>query len=680
MSGQNRNNQNGPNGRPPVKNQFLKAAALAAALFIGFNMVSGGDDRDNSPEAPPAPTSTSSITYNQYQDKLRSGNAERVVTQQQGNDKVIFIEMNDGSTYSTIAMDDPNFMRDIENAGVETARAPTAPPPQPNKMFQMLLAFGPIALIIGLVVWKMKQGGGMGAGRGGPGGVGNSKAKLQMQDANLPTFDDVAGIEEAKEDLQELVDFLRNPRKFQHLGGKMPTGVLMVGPPGTGKTLTAKAVAGEAQVPFFTTSGSEFVEMYVGVGASRVRDLFAQAKKNAPCIIFIDEIDAVGRHRGSGMGGGNDEREQTLNQLLVEMDGFEENTGVIVIAATNRPDVLDNALKRPGRFDREVTVGLPDLEGRDKILKVHIKKIALDRSVDTKVIARGTPGFSGADLANLVNEAALLAARRNHKTVTMDDFEGAKDKIMMGAERRTLAMTAEDRKLTAYHEAGHAIVSYFEDGCDPIHKATIIPRGGALGMVVSLPERDQVSMSKKQLLSRLAMAYGGRVAEGDTFGEDNITTGASGDIQYASQIARRMVTEWGFSEKLGKVLYGNPQQGTVNKPYSESTEKIIDQEVKRLTDEAEEKARKIITDNHDAFVRLAETLLEYETLTGDEVGQVIRGETLERKPGEETHSKAANNNQPAPTTSVPPTVAEEPEEDFHEETPIWPPRPPTGPA
>ncbi len=472
--------------------------------------------------------------------------------------------------------------------------------------------------------------------QGGPGGIfgyGKSRARLLTEDNVKVTFQDVAGIDEAKEELEEIVDFLRSPAVFSRLGGKIPKGALLIGPPGTGKTLLAKAIAGEANVPFYTISGSDFVEMFVGVGASRVRDMFQQAKKNAPCIVFIDEIDAVGRSRGIGIGGGNDEREQTLNQLLVEMDGFEMNDGVVIIAATNRPDVLDKALLRPGRFDRQIVVPPPDIVGREKILQVHARKVALGSDVDLKVIARGTPGFSGADLANLVNEAALIAARIRRNFVSMVDFENAKDKVMMGSERRSMVMTDDEKRLTAYHEAGHAVVGLNVPQHDPIHKATIIPRGRALGLVLSLPERDQLTVTITKFKSKIAMAMGGRVAEEIIFGEENITSGAASDIQQATQLARAMVTQYGMSDKLGKIDYSTEQDtylGKMNsgRSISPETQEIIDAEVRKLVDEGYQKAKNILTDKRQDLERLAEGLLEFETLTGEEIHRVIAG----RKP------------------------------------------------
>ncbi len=507
------------------------------------------------------------------------------------------------------------------NIQVQSAQAPA--------WWAVLSGLLPILLMVGVWLFFMRQM--QGAGRGAM-GFGKSKARLLTENKNRVTFDDVAGVDEAKEELQEVVEFLKDPAKFQRLGGKIPKGALLVGPPGTGKTLIARAVAGEAGVPFFSISGSDFVEMFVGVGASRVRDMFEQAKKNAPCIIFIDEIDAVGRHRGAGLGGGNDEREQTLNQLLVEMDGFEANEGIILIAATNRPDVLDPALLRPGRFDRQVVVPNPDINGREKILRVHMKNVPLAADVDVKTISRGTPGFSGADLANLVNEAALMAARRNRRMVTMRDFEDAKDKVMMGAERKSMVMTEDEKKMTAYHEGGHALVALSVPNTDPVHKATIIPRGRALGMVMQLPERDKLSMSYEQMTSRLAILFGGRVAEEIIFGKEKVTSGASSDISQATKLARAMVMKWGYSDKLGFVEYGENQdevflgmsvQRTQN--ISEETSKIIDAEIKRLTQAGYEEAKRILTERLDDLHTLAKALLEYETLSGEEIVNVLKG-------------------------------------------------------
>jgi len=503
-----------------------------------------------------------------------------------------------------------------------------------RSVFDILIAWFPFLLLIGVWIFFMRQ---MQGGGGKAMGFGKSRAKLLTEKFGRVTFDDVAGIDEAKVELEEVVDFLRDPQKFQRLGGKIPKGCLLVGPPGTGKTLLARAIAGEANVPFFTISGSDFVEMFVGVGASRVRDMFEQGKKNAPCIIFIDEIDAVGRHRGAGLGGGNDEREQTLNQLLVEMDGFEANEGVILIAATNRPDVLDPALLRPGRFDRQVTVPNPDILGREKILKVHLRKVPLAPDVNAKTIARGTPGFSGADLANLVNESALLAARKNRRVVTMQDLEDAKDKVLMGTERRSMVMSDEEKKLTAYHEAGHALVGIHSAKHDPLHKVTIIPRGRALGVTMSLPEKDRYGWSIVELKSRLASLYGGRVAEELIFGAENVTTGAGHDIQQATNMARAMVTEYGMSEKLGPLRYTDNQQEvflghsvTQHKSVSDATAKLIDEEVRVLIDEAEGNARRILTEHLKGLHALAEALLEYETLAAVEVDAILRGESIVR--------------------------------------------------
>ncbi|MEQ9436801.1 ATP-dependent zinc metalloprotease FtsH [Hyphomonas sp.] len=499
-----------------------------------------------------------------------------------------------------------------------------------NNFASLLFSILPILLIVGFVFFMMRQMQG-GGGRGAM-SFGKSRARLLTEKHGRVTFDDVAGVDEAKEELQEIVEFLQDPSKFQRLGGKIPKGALLVGPPGTGKTLLARAVAGEAGVPFFTISGSDFVEMFVGVGASRVRDMFEQAKRSAPCIIFIDEIDAVGRSRGAGLGGGNDEREQTLNQLLVEMDGFEANEGIILVAATNRPDVLDPALLRPGRFDRQITVGNPDIIGREKILRVHMRNVPLAKDVETKTIARGTPGFSGADLANLVNEAALLAARRGKRVVAMAEFEDAKDKVLMGPERRSMVMSEKEKELTAWHEAGHAVVAMKVPSADPVHKATIIPRGRALGMVMQLPEDDKLSMSKIEMTSRLAIMMGGRVAEELKFGEDNVTAGAASDIQQATRLARAMVTRWGFADNIGPVDYGSDQgdvflgqQLMQSSHVSEDTSRKIEEEVRKLIQTGMDEARRIMTDSRDQWEAIANGLLEYETLTGDEISELLKG-------------------------------------------------------
>lgn len=537
----------------------------------------------------------------------------------------------DGKRFYTYAPFDPNMVEMLRKNDVKVTAQPEDT--TSNTLWGVLISWFPMILLIGVWIFFMRQAN---SGNNKAMSFGKSRARL-IENTKKVTFKDVAGADEAKQELEEIIDFLKDPDKFQRLGGKIPKGVLMVGPPGTGKTLLAKAVAGEADVPFFSISGSDFVEMFVGVGASRVRDMFAQAKKNAPCLLFIDEIDAVGRHRGAGLGGGNDEREQTLNQLLVEMDGFEANENVILIAATNRPDVLDPALLRPGRFDRQVTVTNPDKKGREEILKVHVKKVPLAKDVNLSVIARGTPGFSGADLANLVNEAALLAARKNKHKVTSSDFDEAKDKVLMGSERRSMAMDENEKKLTAYHEAGHAICSLYVESTDPIHKATIIPRGRALGMVQQLPEKDQYSYSRIKMLSRLIIMMGGRVAEELKFGENNVTSGASSDIAAATNLARSMVTEWGMSEKLGPVLYAENtgevflgKSVTQSKNMSEETARLVDAEIKQLVVDAHDKAYKLLQEKSEEWERLAQALLEYETLTGEEIEQVIKGEKVDK--------------------------------------------------
>ncbi len=577
-------------------------------------------------------TQAQEINYSTLLAEVDQGNVREVTI----SGREITGRFTDNRAFVTYAPQDLQMVDRFTKKGVAiTAK----PPSEGNSLLTTLLINGlPLLAFIGIWIFLSRQMQGAG---GKAMGFGKSKAKMLTEAHGRVTFDDVAGIDEAKEDLQEIVEFLRDPQKFQRLGGRIPRGVLLVGSPGTGKTLTARAVAGEANVPFFTISGSDFVEMFVGVGASRVRDMFEQAKKNAPCIIFIDEIDAVGRHRGAGLGGGNDEREQTLNQLLVEMDGFEPNEGVIIIAATNRPDVLDPALLRPGRFDRQIVVPLPDVNGREKILRVHVRKVPLAPDVDLKVIARGTPGFSGADIMNLVNEAALLAARRNKRVVTHAEFEDAKDKVMMGAERKSMAMSDEEKKLTAYHEAGHAIVGLSVPAGIPVHKATIIPRGRALGMVKFLPEGDRYSMKYKEFTSQLAVAMGGRVAEELTFGKENITSGASGDIEQATKMAKAMVTRLGYSDELGLVAYGENQEEvflgmSVSKQQniSESTAQKIDAEVRRLIDEGYATARRILTENHDSFIAVAEALLEYETLTGDEIKDIIAGNKPRRDPAD----------------------------------------------
>ena len=573
------------------------------------------------------------IAYSEFLQRVDGGDVSRVVIDGEN----LRVTDRQGQVFSTVRPDGENPTERLlaQNVAVE------ARPQQRSGLLSALTVWLPFLLLIGIWIFFMNRM--QGGGRGGAMGFGKSKAKLLTEKHGRVTFDDVAGIDEAKDELEEIVEFLRNPQKFSRLGGKIPKGALLVGPPGTGKTLLARAIAGEAGVPFFTISGSDFVEMFVGVGASRVRDMFEQAKKNAPCIVFIDEIDAVGRSRGVGYGGGNDEREQTLNQLLVEMDGFEANEGIILIAATNRPDVLDPALLRPGRFDRQVVVPNPDIVGREKILKVHVRNVPLAPNVDLKVLARGTPGFSGADLMNLVNEAALMAARRNKRLVTMQEFEDAKDKIMMGAERRSNAMTQAEKELTAFHEAGHAITALNVPSADPLHKATIIPRGRALGMVMQLPEGDRYSMSYKYMVSRLIIMMGGRVAEELKFGKENITSGASSDIDQATKLARAMVTRWGFSDKLGRVAYGDNQEEVFlghsvarQQNVSEETAQIIDAEVRRLIDEAYVTARGILTGKKKEWTAIAEGLLEYETLSGDEIRQIMAGEKPSRDLGDDT--------------------------------------------
>ena len=533
--------------------------------------------------------------------------------------------LSDGKNFTTYAPNDPNLVEKLSNKGVGITATPTED--KMPSLLGVLLSWFPMLLLIGVWIFFMRQ---MQGGKGGAMGFGRSKAKLMSDSKKKVTFDDVAGVEEAKEEVQEIVEFLRDPRKFMRLGGKIPKGALLIGPPGTGKTLLAKAIAGEANVPFFTISGSDFVEMFVGVGASRVRDMFEQGKKNAPCIIFVDELDAVGRSRGAGLGGGNDEREQTLNQILVEMDGFETNEGVVIIAATNRPDVLDPALLRPGRFDRQVVVSLPDIVGREQILKIHAKKISLGPDVKLKTIARGTPGFSGADLANLVNESALLAARTNKRIVTMQEFEDAKDKVMMGAERKSMVMTEDDKKLTAYHESGHAIVALNEKASDPIHKATIIPRGRALGVVWTLPERDKYSHSREYLEANISKAMGGRIAEELIFGHEKVTSGAASDIQMATKLAKDMVTRFGMSNELGPLTYGENEDEvflgrsiTRHQQMSEETAKKVDAEIKKIVDAGYKRAKKILTEKIDDMHKLAKALISYETLTGDEITDLI---------------------------------------------------------
>ncbi len=603
-----------------------------------FNLFQGTSNNRN----------TSKISFSDFIAATESGNVSEVNIN--GSNVTGFL--NDGRSFSTYVPNYPNLVDKLNESGVKITAEPSERSMHP--LLSVLLSWFPMLLLIGVWIFFMRQ---MQGGGGKAMGFGKSKAKLLNEAVGKVTFDDVAGIDEAKQELEEVVEFLKDPSKFSRLGGKIPRGALLVGPPGTGKTLLARAIAGEANVPFFSISGSDFVEMFVGVGASRVRDMFDQGKKNAPCIVFIDEIDAVGRHRGAGLGGGNDEREQTLNQLLVEMDGFEANAGVIIIAATNRPDVLDPALLRPGRFDRQITVNNPDVMGRDKILKVHIKKIKVSPKFDSKIIARGTPGFSGADLANLVNEAALLAARKNKRMVTLEDFESAKDKVMMGAEKRSMVMSEDEKKLTAYHEAGHAVATLHSPASDPIHKATIIPRGRALGMVMRLPEKDQLSMRKDQMKAHLLIATGGRIAEEMIFGKDKITNGAASDIQMVTNLSKKMITEWGMSEKLGRLRYNSDSEEVFlghsvaqSKNLSDSTAKLIDEEVRSLAEEAENNCRKILQDNIEELHIVAKGLLEYETLSGDEIKDLIKG----IKPSRDDFDNDINTPK-KPATSVPKT-------------------------
>jgi cell division protease FtsH len=608
-------NDDQPTGNPWVKSLLVWGGIFLALLMVVSMFGSRGDVGQ-------------AIRYSDFRAKVAGGTVQEV---QIGTDRIVGKYKN-GDTFSTIPIPNdttlPQLLQDndVSYAGKEVE--------QPNMLFYILVQALPFVLILGIAFLALRQvqkGGGSGAM-----GFGKSKAKLLTERSGRVTFDDVAGIDEAREELEEIVEFLRDPTRFSKLGGQIPKGALLVGSPGTGKTLLARAIAGEAGVPFFTISGSDFVEMFVGVGASRVRDMFEQAKKNAPCIVFIDEIDAVGRHRGHGLGNSNDEREQTLNQLLVEMDGFEANEGIIIIAATNRPDVLDPALLRPGRFDRQVVVPIPDIEGREKILSVHMKKVPLAPDVAPRVIARGTPGFSGADLANLVNEAALLAARRNKRLVAMQEFEDAKDKVMMGAERRSMVMTEEEKKMTAYHEAGHAIVSINEPASDPIHKATIIPRGRALGMVMRLPERDSYSYHRDKMLANLSVSMGGRVAEEIIFGHDKVSSGASSDIQYATSLARNMVTKWGMSDKLGPLQYEEQQEGYLGMGGShrlmgsDETNKLIDSEIRDLVDTAHKRATDILQTEAEKLHLLAKAMLEYETLSGDDIKQLMDTGELDR--------------------------------------------------
>jgi cell division protease FtsH len=591
---------------------------VALLVFALFNLFQGS-----------APRGTQqSLAYSEFVQQVDAGEVREVTLKGQ----TITGVLRDGRSIATFAPSDGELIDRLQKHNVRISAQP-AEDGAPT-IWSVLISWFPMLLLIGVWIFFMRQ---MQSGGGKAMGFGKSRARLLTEKTGRVTFADVAGIDEAKQELEEIVEFLKDPQKFQRLGGRIPKGCLLVGPPGTGKTLLARAIAGEANVPFFTISGSDFVEMFVGVGASRVRDMFEQGKKSAPCIVFIDEIDAVGRHRGAGLGGGNDEREQTLNQLLVEMDGFESTEGVILIAATNRPDVLDPALLRPGRFDRQVVVANPDILGREQILKVHMRKVQISPDVDARVIARGTPGFSGADLANLVNEAALLAARANRRLVTMIDFESAKDKVLMGVERRSMVMTDDEKRLTAYHEAGHALVGLSVPSHDPLHKVTIIPRGRALGLTMNLPERDRYSYTKVELESKLAVLFGGRIAEELVFGPENVTTGAGNDIRQATEMARRMVTEFGFSERLGPLRYTDNQEEiflghsvTQQKHVSDATARLIDEEVRRLIDEGEARAREILAERRHDLDVLAQALLEYETLSGEEVRTLLKGEAIFR--------------------------------------------------
>ncbi|PSJ43651.1 ATP-dependent zinc metalloprotease FtsH [Sphingomonas deserti] len=632
--------QNG-GGNPWMKSLFIWAGILLA-LILFVQIVDGGSRG----------AGANGMAYSEFLNRVDEGSVKEVAISKE----VISGKLTNGETFRANAVPDPQLTTRLREKGVSFQGEPE---PQTSVWLILLYQAMPFLLILGVAFFIMRQ---MQKNAGsGAMGFGRSKAKLLTEKHGRVTFDDVAGIDEAREELQEIVDFLKDPTKFARLGGKIPKGALLVGPPGTGKTLLARAIAGEANVPFFTISGSDFVEMFVGVGASRVRDMFEQAKKNAPCIVFIDEIDAVGRHRGAGLGNGNDEREQTLNQLLVEMDGFEANEGIIIIAATNRPDVLDPALLRPGRFDRQVVVPRPDIEGRERILAVHMKKVPLAPDVDPRTIARGTPGFSGADLANLVNEAALTAARKGKRLVAMKEFEEAKDKVMMGAERKSMVMTEDEKKATAYHEAGHALVSLHVPGCDPLHKVTIIPRGRALGVTWNLPERDRYSMSMKQMKARLALCFGGRISEQLIYGADELNTGASNDIQQATDMARSMVMEYGMSEKLGWLRYRDNQEEVFlghsvarSQSVSEETARLIDSEVRRLIEEAEATARKVLTDKIDELHRLAGALLEFETLSGEESKRVIRGEDIGREDSSSRRPSLPTAGSSIPSTRKPP--------------------------
>jgi len=618
QNGPNDPNEQPPEGQNPWVRQLMIWGGIFLALLLVVSMFNGG----NQPAG-------ETISYSEFRDRVEAGEVKSVEVSE---DSITGVMSEGNEPFTTIPVPgDTQLTQVLAENGVEISAKPAD---TQGIWLYVLIQSLPFILILGIAFFALRQvqkGGG-----GGAMGFGKSKAKMLTERQGRVTFEDVAGIDEAREELEEIVEFLKDPQRFSKLGGQIPKGALLVGSPGTGKTLLARAIAGEAGVPFFTISGSDFVEMFVGVGASRVRDMFEQAKKNAPCIVFIDEIDAVGRSRGHGLGNSNDEREQTLNQLLVEMDGFEANEGIIIIAATNRPDVLDPALLRPGRFDRQVVVPIPDIDGREKILGVHMKKVPLAPDVNPRTIARGTPGFSGADLANLVNEAALLAARRNKRLVAMQEFEDAKDKVMMGAERRSMVMTEDEKKMTAYHEAGHALVSLNEPASDPIHKATIIPRGRALGMVMRLPERDSYSYHRDKMHANLAVAMGGRVAEEIIFGHDKVSSGASGDIQYATDLAKNMVTKWGMSDKLGPLQYEQQQEGYLGMGQSArtmggaETNKLIDSEIKDLVEGGLKRATEILTEQEDKLHLLAQALLEYETLTGDEIDQLMKDGKIDR--------------------------------------------------
>jgi cell division protease FtsH len=601
-------------------------------VVIGFIVVALANMFDSNSNA-----GFSRLAFSEFLSKVEQGQvSDATIRSGTSRSSTITGHFSDGTPYITQAPDYPDLVDRMATKGVKITA--TSDDARVDSFWSALISWFPLLLLVGVYIFFMRQMQSGGGGRGGALGFGKSRAKLLTERTERVTFEDVAGIEEAKDELQEIVDFLKDPSKYQRLGGKIPRGCLLVGPPGTGKTLLARAIAGEARVPFFTISGSDFVEMFVGVGASRVRDMFEQGKKNAPCIIFIDEIDAVGRHRGAGLGGGNDEREQTLNQLLVEMDGFDANESVIIVAATNRPDVLDPALLRPGRFDRQITVPNPDLNGRTHILEVHLRKVPQAPDVDAKLIARGTPGFSGADLSNIVNEAALLAAKLGKKVVSQRELEAAKDKVMMGAERKSMVMSDDEKKMTAYHEGGHALVSIYEPASDPIHKATIIPRGRALGMVMRLPEADKLSYLREKMYADLAVSMGGRVAEEIIFGYDKVSSGASSDIKYASNLARAMVVEWGMSDKVGPLFYGTNQQevflgysmGQQSSAVSDEMASLIDTEIKNLVMGAHERARSLITEKLDELHLIAKALLEYETLSGDEIRGLIKGEPIVR--------------------------------------------------